>query len=266
MVKSCLCKYTLPSFTFALKLLTHIPRTWKSVFSAVTSNLELGSDHSAVIERFLRDQEVLELIVNPFNAYPEPSAQTKTAFETRTSAINVTPSSTAQYDAKQIKEDALWLSKVTKIDEVAALRVVVEECQSRAAAQLLGPFSEEELASIRDAAGDTKYSSSIPIALVSRGSEALDIQRDFDTMESRQKRILRTYLSERRYHLKTVEQMTSKFFSSQDPGGDVGKGAVGPAWLVGCAALMGSKLSLSSPDILLLKCISGIELNMKNVM
>jgi nuclear pore complex protein Nup188 len=54
-----------------------------------------------------------------------------------------------------VKEDALWLSEKAQIDETAALRVAVEECQSRAAARLITLFSEEELASIRETAGNS---------------------------------------------------------------------------------------------------------------
>ena len=54
-----------------------------------------------------------------------------------------------------MKEDALWLSEKAQIDETAALRVVVQECQSRAATRLRTPFSEEELAGIRETAGNS---------------------------------------------------------------------------------------------------------------
>ena len=54
-----------------------------------------------------------------------------------------------------MKEDALWLSEKAQIDETSALRVVVEECQSRAAARLSAPFSEDELTNIREAAGNS---------------------------------------------------------------------------------------------------------------
>lgn len=248
--------------SYVESFLTYTSRTWKSVFSAVTSSLELGNDHTAAIQRFLGDPEVLQLIASPYDAYAEPSAQTKSAFERKTSAINVTPSSTMLYDVKQIKDDALWLSNVAKIGEVAALRVVVEECQSRAAAQLLGPFSEDELASIRDAAGDTKYSSSIPVGLVSRGPDAQDIQKEFDKTDSRQKRILRIYLAERRYHLKCAERIIYSFILNHGGAAEENR-----SWLSRSAEdLESTPLRSGDGGQFLLRCICAIETNMKNLM
>ncbi|KAG4434290.1 hypothetical protein IFR05_010234 [Cadophora sp. M221] len=248
--------------------------SWKSVFSATTSNVDLQEDHTTVIESFLTDPQVLGLLGNPYAAYPPPSAQTKNAFDTKTSAINVTPSSNAQYDIKEIKEDALWLSKAANISEVSALRIVVEECQSRAAAQLLGPFSEEELASIRDAAGNNRYSSSIPVGLMSQGADPQQTQRDFGTEESRRKRILRTYLSERRHLLKCSERIFHQLFlaadteESDDENRSKGP-ATSPTWLERMGLAFHVKLNqdgFPSPDDNLLRCIGGITTNMKNLM
>jgi nuclear pore complex protein Nup188 len=108
-----------------------------------------------------------------------------------------------------VKEDALWLSQTARIDETAALRIVVLECQSRATARLLGPLSEEELASIREAAGNNQFSSPITVSLASRGKDAADIQTQFDKEDSRRQRILLTYLSERQHLLKCVERLLS---------------------------------------------------------
>jgi nuclear pore complex protein Nup188 len=160
----------------------------------------------------LEDQEVTQLLSNPFRAFPEPSPQSKSAFETKTSAINVTPSSNGKYDIKQIKEDALWLSKAAKVDEVSALRVVVEECQARPAAQLLGPFSEEELVGVREAAGNSRYSSPIPLSLLAQTVDPATIQQEFEKEPNRRTRILRTYLSERRHFLKCSERLLHAAF------------------------------------------------------
>ena len=138
------------------------------------------------------------MLSQPSNAFPKPSPQTKTAFETKTSAINVTPSNTARYDIKEIKEDALWLSNEAGIDEVSALRVVVEEFQSRAYAQLLGEFSEEENLSLQDAA-DTQSSNVLSTGLLLTGTTPDALQKKFDAQESRRIRLLHIYLSERRY-------------------------------------------------------------------
>lgn len=231
---------------------------------------------TTVIESFLTDPQFFRLLGNPYAAYPPPSAQTKNAFDTKTSAINVTPSSNSQYDIKEIKEDALWLSKAANIDEISALRIVVEECQSRAAAQLLGPFSEEELASIRDAAGNNRYSSSIPIGLMSQGADPLQMQKEFGTQETRRKRILRTYLSGRKHLLKCSERFFHQCFAnnqgddSDDESNGTGKESAGtPSWLERMGDAFYESLSqggFPSPDGSLLRCISGITTNMKSLM
>jgi nuclear pore complex protein Nup188 len=221
-----------------------------------------------VIQNFLADAEVLGLLTNPFSAFPGASAQTKAIFETKTSAINVTPSSVARYDIKEIKEDAIWLSNAAKIDEVTALRIVVEECQSRASAQLLGPFSEEELSSIREAAGNGKYTSPIPMALLSQGASAETIKKEFDSKDSRRQRILLSYLSERQNFLKCVERLLHGFFlsasSAQDDKGK-GKGAKVTTWVADSGKAIVDKLDANQKDTFVLQGIEYIVTNIKNI-
>jgi nuclear pore complex protein Nup188 len=266
MAQSCSCS-SAPALLYAQTANTK-SSSWKSAFFAISSNLDLGNDHRSAIQKFLADPDVLTLLSNPFEAYPVPSSQTKAIFETRTSAINATPSSTAQYDIKVVKEDALWLSKVALIDELSALRLVVEECQSRAASQLLGPFSEEELSSIRDAAGESKYSNPVPIALLSQGADAELIQKDFDREESRRERILKTYLSERRYLLKCTELLLHAYFSSPEPQNNQGNGKapqVAAPWISKSGQAVASKLALNEGDKFMLQGIAFIETRIKSI-
>lgn len=226
-----------------------------------------------MIERFLSDPEVIQLLARPFDAYPPPSAQSKTAFETKTSAINVTPSSTAKYDIKEIKGDSLWLSKVAKLDEVTALRLVTEECQFRTSAQLLGEFSEEELSSIRDAAGNSQYSSSIPISLLAQGLDPEAISQQFARQDSRRQRILRTYFSERRYLLKSSERLFDAFFLHQtreQNAATKGKGkgkaaALEPSWQTHCGMAIASQHNLDNPQPLVLRCIQAVSTTLKKL-
>jgi nuclear pore complex protein Nup188 len=172
--------------------------SWQAIFYATQRTKEYQQQDT--IDRFLADEKVGELLGNPFNAFPKPSQQSKSAFETKTSAINVTPSSTGRFDIKEVKEDALWLTKEAHIDEISALRVTVIECQDRTFAQLLGPFSTEELAGIQDVTGSGL--SSVPVALLSQGADAETLQKDFDSQDSRRFRLLHTYLSERHFFIK----------------------------------------------------------------
>jgi nuclear pore complex protein Nup188 len=243
------------------------------VYSASTSNTELPTEHRAVIERFLSDPEVVQLLASPFDAYPPPSAQSKAAFETKTSAINVTPSSAAKYDIKEIKEDSLWLSKAAKLDEVSALRLVTEECQFRTSAQLLGQFSEEELSSIRDAAGNSQYSSSIPISLLVQGLDPEAISQQFARQDSRRQRILRTYFSERRYLLKVSERLFDAAFSYQAKEQNAaangkGKGkavAFEPSWQARCGIAIASRHDMTNPQPLILRCIQAVATALKKL-
>ncbi|TVY42497.1 Nucleoporin [Lachnellula occidentalis] len=239
--------------------------SWRTVSSAIEGSN--GADEPA-IQRFLADPAVLRLLSRPFDAYPPHSQQTKAAFETKSSAINVTPSSTLRFDIKQVKEDALWLSGKAQIDETSALRVVVEECQSRAAARLSAPFSEDELINIRETAGNS--TSPVTLCLASRGRDGADIQAEFDTEDHRRQRVFMTYLSERRHLLKCVELLLSAFMTHKiaipDNGNGNGKGkGVGAAstWLESYGQTLATEIG--QLDGFVLKCFQAIEKNIKNI-
>ena len=163
-----------------------------------------------------------------------------------------------------MKEDALWLSEKAQIDETAALRVVVEECQSRAAGRLIAPFSEEELASIRDTAGNS--TSPVTLSLASRGRDAADIQAEFDTEDQRRQRIFMTYLSERRHLLKCVELLLSAFMNRTNAVPDNGKGkGVGAAvtWLESNGQALAAEIGQF--DEFVLQCFRAIGTFIQNI-
>jgi nuclear pore complex protein Nup188 len=157
------------------------------------------------LERFLSDPSSTSALSRPFIAFPGPTQQSGFAFGTRTAAINVAPVASGKYDINQIREDALWLSKESNINEVGALRVVLLEWQTRPVIQLLSGFSEAEVASVQDAAGGPALGSSI-----FPPNSPSDQQNDAATSkstESRRLRLLKLYLSERRYILKVSESL-----------------------------------------------------------
>lgn len=169
-------------------------------------------------------------MAHPFKAFPAPNPQTKSAFETKTSAINVAPSSKTRYNIKEVKEDALWLSKEARIDEVSALRIVLVECQDRPSAQLLGQLSNEEVVSIQEAA----RISQLATALLPQNENPSTIQEDFDSQLSRRIRILRTYLSERRNLLQCLNIICQKslYPGPDGPDSDKGKDSANPlSWV-----------------------------------
>lgn len=115
----------------------------------------------------------------------------------------------AAYKIEDIKSDALWLSKKAGIDEVSALRITVQEWQSRPNTRLLGRFSEEEATSLQDATSVDSFRVSLAgpqlkevLKKVDGGSEA-----DFISEKSRRIRLQNIYLSERNHILKTSRKL-----------------------------------------------------------
>lgn len=132
----------------------------------------------------------------------EPASERSTqyaTFERRTAAIHVTPTPNDRYDINTIKDDTRWLSKNAKINEVAALRVVIIEYQARPANQLLGPVSTQDVANMRAAIsfGNIQAPNMLPGITLTATHDANEIQADFVKPESRRQRIFQTYLSER---------------------------------------------------------------------
>lgn len=147
---------------------------------------------------------MLQLLGRPYNPYSyTPNTPTKSTFETKTAAINVTPTTKRDYEITEIKEDALWLSKEAEIDELSALRLVVLEYQTRSAAQLQSDFSDEERIFLQEAAGNgsVELSSTLPRTKLAVAVSD-ELTADLDSKDIRRVRALRLYLSERRYLIK----------------------------------------------------------------
>jgi nuclear pore complex protein Nup188 len=194
-----------------LTRLTVCDRSWKTAFTALSNSENVEQD--GALHQFLSDETVIDVLSQPFNLYHRPSQQSKSNFETKTAAIYITPATRGQYNINEIKEDALWLSQETKIDEVVALRIVIQEWQNRPAVQLLSGFSGEELASIQDASGVENLRTSVGGARVSSlfstvGTQVLD-SSTFLSAPNRRFRFLDIYLSERRYALKVSQLLIS---------------------------------------------------------
>jgi nuclear pore complex protein Nup188 len=233
--------------------------SWKTAFYELLHSDGSENAKTPALEQFFSDPKVLELLAHPFKAFLAPSQQSKATFETKTSAINVTPSSNTRYDIKEVKEDALWLSNEAKIDEVAALRIVLEECQDRPSAQLLGRLSNEELASIQEAAGTSQASMALLL-------DPDAIQEDFDSPKSRRQRILSTYLSERRNLLQCLNIVCQKTLYSgpEDSGDRKGKDPQVPeSWM----QRIGNKVvpAMGDQDKWIVEAISAIEITASNL-
>ncbi|RYC56356.1 hypothetical protein CHU98_g9848 [Xylaria longipes] len=194
--------------------------SWKLVASALMDPSGHRQSSQTVID-FFNDPLVQSFFTSPSSAF-EPSTDKsphRAIFEKKTAAIQVTPTPNEKYDINVIKEDASWLSKNARINEVAALRVVVVEYQSRPTSQLLGPVSNQDIASLRAAAGaaNTQTSNIIPGLNLTANLDASDIQADFDKSESRRLRIFQAYLSERRFYAATNDYIFTLMLQEKLP-------------------------------------------------
>ena len=244
-------------------------RSWKTAYSGLTQ-LET-SDHSATLQSFFLDPHSVRLLRRPLEPFEKPTTQTKSAFETKTAAINVTPSVDGHYDIEEIKDDAVWLSKETGIDELSALRVVVLEWQTRAAARLLVGFSEEEAVGLQDVARANGLGASFLGSQLSIPQAATADRNEFSLPISRQIRLIETYLAERRYILKVCEWLVCSFIeettlattlrTKTDGAGDANSRL---SWMAraGRSILDGNGSAIginSNKKALMLECISGLE-------
>ncbi|KAJ6181000.1 hypothetical protein N7519_011461 [Penicillium mononematosum] len=119
-------------------------------------------------------------------------------FESKTAAIHVETNGQSSFDLKEIKADALWLSKQAGIDEISALRIAVLEWQNRPATRLTIGFSSEEATSLQSAAGAENL----------RGSLAgPNFANLLNQTEKRRLRLREVYLSEATHVVKTLRKL-----------------------------------------------------------
>jgi nuclear pore complex protein Nup188 len=172
------------------------------------------------VSAFLRDGYVHQLLREPARTFAPPTNQTKLDFETKTGAINVVPSPNDPFDLDAVKGDARWLSKNANVNEVAALRVVLVEYQSRAHSHLTGPLSTQDVANIQEAAGvgDAQASPILALLNVATVADAESTWADFETESSRRQRLLATYLFERRSFLAAVDALLAFLLHSRSTG------------------------------------------------
>ncbi|PKS10052.1 hypothetical protein jhhlp_004677 [Lomentospora prolificans] len=207
----------LPPLEDCLKGDRHI-LSWKLVATALSDSTGTRQTTDAISE-FLKDPYVQDLFKNPTKTFAAHDDVTSAEFETRTSAIHVTPKSNGKYDVKTVKEDAQWLSKNARINLLAALRIVAIELQSRATFHLAGPLSLQDSLNLQDAAGGNEVqSTSIVATLATPGSVDADALWDeFQKEESRRARIYVTYLYERRFFLMVANYIHSIIFYERLP-------------------------------------------------
>ena len=185
-------------------------RSWKTTYVAL-SQLN-GETDNAPLRRHLTDPQTVHLLAHSSSPYSAPTSQSKSTFDTKTSSVHVPPAGNPRYDIGQIKEDTLWLSKETKIDEVSALRIAVLEWQTRPAVQLLRGSLVDEIIPTVNGLGGSQLQASFSGAASSLFGKSFGLGPNapalFNDAGPQRRRLLEIYLSERRYILKTSEYVT----------------------------------------------------------
>ncbi|KAK3944276.1 nucleoporin subcomplex protein binding to Pom34-domain-containing protein [Diplogelasinospora grovesii] len=193
--------------------------SWKLVASALT---DPSGDRitSAAVSTFLKDAYVHQLIKTPAKVFQPPTAQSNAAFEAKIAGKNGSQTPSEGYDTNEIKKDAQWLSKSVNIDEIAALRIVVVEFQSRAQSHLTGPLSTQDVVNVQEAAGvsDAQASSISALLNVATVTDAEATWSDFEQEPRRRQRLLATYLSERRCFLSSADALLTFVLHNTAPG------------------------------------------------
>ncbi|KAI7780137.1 hypothetical protein LA080_016326 [Diaporthe eres] len=198
--------------------------SWRLVASALQ---DASTDRltSQCVKDFLQDSYVTDLVRSPAKAFAKPTPQSKSEFETKTAAIHVTPTPNEKYDIKAIKEDSLWLSSSFGINEVAALRIVVIEFQSRPQSHLAGPFSTQDIINLHQAVGadGTQVNTLLAFVNAADTADADAIWADFNTQSGRRRRLVDLCMSERRYFMAFVDGVLTLTLNETSPDTDAAK-------------------------------------------
>ncbi|KAL5450281.1 hypothetical protein PMIN07_001280 [Paraphaeosphaeria minitans] len=171
--------------------------TWEIAYSALCEPETAAK--SQPLRDFLTSDETVAILSSPWAPFPKPSPQEKAKFESATAPISVTPAQNGHYNLDEIKEDSLWLSQEAQISEHAALRLAVQEWQTRPTVQLLSGLTEEEVLSVKEAAGLTNLGASafVPNMSILRTPATLDEQTNsqFNSPDQRKLRLIGIYFS-----------------------------------------------------------------------
>lgn len=190
---------------------TNWPRTWEVAYNALCD--PETAVKSQPLRDFLTSEENVAILSSPWAPFPKPSPQEKTKFDSATAPISVTPAQSEHYNLDEIKEDALWLSKEAQISEHAALRLALQEWQTRPVVQLLSGLTEEEVLSVKEAAGVNNFGASafLPNLSILRNPAALGTQAatQFDSPDQRRLRLIGIYFSTCASILRVSQMLTA---------------------------------------------------------
>ncbi|KAL8836341.1 MAG: hypothetical protein Q9170_002955 [Blastenia crenularia] len=183
--------------------------SWKTTYLGLKQVEEASTYES--LEKHLKDSQTLDLLKYSFSPYSPPTAQTRSSFETKTSAINVVPSAQGRYDIKQIQDDSLWLSAEAYIDEIAALRIAILEWQTRPVAQLHDSISAINTPAFGGSFGRSTFYPTLsakPSILGSQIPPGNPTGTDYaHSADARRGRLFEIYLAESRFRLETCKYL-----------------------------------------------------------
>lgn len=167
-----------------------LPSSWEEAYHVFSRDAEQAGNH--LVRTLITSPKVKTVLSQKIPQFQPPSQQSRSQFETRTAAINVTPSSGHSYNLDTIKTDTTWLTDEVKLAEEEALRITVLEWQRQPAKVLQSGYSEAELASLRDALGDqaATTSSEVNQVFLKRTDD------EFDAVDQRRKRLITIYFKE----------------------------------------------------------------------
>jgi nuclear pore complex protein Nup188 len=165
---------------------------------------ELGK---ASLRDHVNDSHAVNLLIHFLAPFSPATSKTRAAFDTRTSAIHIAPNTYGRYNIEELKGDALWLSKEVGIDELASLRIVVLEWQTRSANWLRGDCADDDTTASHRGR-EPSLQSSLLGSTYRLGREPSGSGASFDSTQPRRIRLLKLYLSERQYLTKTAEYIS----------------------------------------------------------
>lgn len=172
--------------------------SWRTAYRVLCD--ESSAVDNSHLQRFLADGETQSLLSIALDPFVKPTPRSSSEFARWTAPNTATAASNVDYSLDELKSDAQWLSREVQIEELAALRMVVVEWQERAADQLLntaGNGLSLALSTSADLARSDAFNFS---ASTARGitRPALDFARD----DTRHRRLLNVYLSEKSHVMK----------------------------------------------------------------
>ncbi|KAL8698107.1 MAG: hypothetical protein Q9224_002002 [Gallowayella concinna] len=209
--------------------------SWKTTYIGLTELEFAPADIS--LERHLTDSQTIDLLKSSLLPSSPPTSQSKSMFETKTSAINVAASPQSRYDVKQIQDDTLWLSAKAAVDEVTALRIVILEWQTRPASRLQHSSPPDDTPASGGPFNGSRFQ---PALSASRSTYLFRPQSDgvmpVEKMigeDGRRKQLVSIYLAELLYKLKTCSYLIGTAFSRTKDGRIVSSQPSGfiPRWV-----------------------------------